>query len=389
MNLRKLAASILCICLVLSVMFVIVACDSSSGDEKSSKEQSTKANTDDKGTEAPTNENVENPTQEQPTETPTEDGSKEDPTETPTDDEDEDKVLHTVTVSDMFDGAPIKDVTVGLYNRNDELVMSSNTDSNGKAEFLALDMYYIVKLSNVPENYDNTDTYIFVDGYELNIALSDPSDNATDGSDADHALPVFDDDEISIAGGATVYCISARTSGYVLTLKNASGLMVTYKETEYLPVDGVITVEFEEQNIDVLYSEPNEFVITNLSDTAYTQKISLLPKNAGESKDNPFMLKINEMITTPDFIAGTSLADPGITVYYYEWIAIADGTISISTSDASISVYLNESSVPLVDEENNPATTAEIEIGDYIIITVENPNFETSPVSFQITFTEQ
>lgn len=59
------------------------------------------------------------------------------------------------------------------------------------------------------------------------------------------------------------------------------------------------------------------------------------------TKDNPFKIVFAQTITTPDFIQGTSLADPGVSEYYYTHTAQGDMNIQVINNNADISVFVN------------------------------------------------
>ncbi len=59
------------------------------------------------------------------------------------------------------------------------------------------------------------------------------------------------------------------------------------------------------------------------------------------TEDNPFTLTFAQTITTPDFVQGTSLDNPGVSVYYYSYTAPTAMTIMVINTDADISVFVN------------------------------------------------
>lgn len=59
------------------------------------------------------------------------------------------------------------------------------------------------------------------------------------------------------------------------------------------------------------------------------------------TEDNPFTLTFEQTITTPDFVQGTSLDNPGVSVYYYSYTAPTAMTIMVINTDADISVFVN------------------------------------------------
>ena len=193
-------------------------------------------------------------------------------------------VKYTFTVTDIFDGESISGVVIELYNSSDKLVASCTTNENGEASVWAEDRTYTVKLSSVPANYSNEDTYLLESGsYELEISLLDPADYTFDGGDADHALIVYHGYDVTIAAGGKIYCSAPRTSGYILRISDAQGLKVVYNDVEYLPDEsGLLSVLFELQldesgnEIDRLYALPNEFAIINTTGSEVTKILSML-----------------------------------------------------------------------------------------------------------------
>ncbi len=101
------------------------------------------------------------------------------------------------------------------------------------------------------------------------------------------------------------------------------------------------------------------------------------------TQNNPFVPALGTN-TTPEFVAGTSIADPGISTYYYSFTAEDGGTFTVSTEDAAVVFFIN-GNIQL-DEEYNPLATVAVAAGDVVEIHVENANWTLDAVSFDLTF---
>ena len=101
---------------------------------------------------------------------------------------------------------------------------------------------------------------------------------------------------------------------------------------------------------------------------------------ASGTAENPFDLVFSQTITTPDFVQGTSLADPGIYAYYYTYTASIDMGIQILNNNAVISVFVNGFYTDI------SSGVFEVKTGDVISIVVESQDMEASldGVSFAV-----
>ncbi len=99
------------------------------------------------------------------------------------------------------------------------------------------------------------------------------------------------------------------------------------------------------------------------------------------SANNPFELVLGEA-TTPEFVAGTSLENPGVQEYHYQWVADGNGKFDVSEAE-NISWSVNGVWVD--------GYTAELVKGDVVEITVyalrdENNAVITAPATFSAEF---
>ena len=62
----------------------------------------------------------------------------------------------------------------------------------------------------------------------------------------------------------------------------------------------------------------------------------------GATQEWPLDLTVGGWGTsTPEFVAGTSLADPGIQQYYYKWVADGEGKFVVAFAPENIVVFVN------------------------------------------------
>ncbi|MBE6547422.1 MAG: hypothetical protein E7667_00890 [Ruminococcaceae bacterium] len=298
-------------------------------------------------------------------------------------------VEYKIKVSDVYDGAAISGVTVELHNSKG-MVASGITDANGIAVILVKNAAYTVYLSSIPEPYSNSDSYLLDSTTtELAITLMNPDDYATDGRDEEHPLIVYHRDNVTVPAGATVYFMAPRTPGFVFTIKNAANIKVIYNDEEFEPVDGIITVPFEAQLDDAgnpiaaNYSLPNHFTIVN-SGAEFTFEASIVsPDDHGGTEANPFELEIGVTTTTPEFILGTSLSNPGVSRYYYYYKVSTDGFFWIDSLDAAVTLFVN-GTIVTDDRTGDVANYVLVKADDEINIHIESKSetWSTDPVSF-------
>ena len=454
MNLKRILAVLLCLCLAVCIMLFAAACnkDNTNGEKPTSAP-----------TQAPTDAPTDAPT-EKPTETPTEDNTEKKVTYTVTvEDFDGEKVAgvtvqickgedvvasgntddkgkfvaqlveaddytakiikadgyifdgeavefesetkleftvnkavkYTFTVTDVFDGEKIEGVIIELYTSSGKLAACCTTNNEGIATVWAEELTYTVVLSSIPSNYDNSDAYLLESGtHELEITLLDPADYTFDGGDPSHALIVYHGYEVTVPAGGTIYCSAPRTSGNILRIAEAQGLKVIYQGVEYLPdEEGLIAVQFELQlddegnEIDKFYTLPNEFAVINTTGSSITKELSMLsPDDHGGTEANPFIIEIGALTTTPEYVIGTSLSDPGVSTYYYKYVATENGFFWIETLDAAITVFVN--GVILSSENGDNIGYVLANAGDEINLHVYSMAgwSSTSPVSFTAYF---
>lgn len=107
----------------------------------------------------------------------------------------------------------------------------------------------------------------------------------------------------------------------------------------------------------------------------------IVDKAVPGSKNNPFELVLGET-TTPEFVLGTSMMDPGVQQYYYKWVAIDDGKLILSELD----------NISWTNNGNwGEGYVVDVVKGDVVEITVgmgmdEEWNWVTTPVTFSAEF---
>ncbi len=305
-------------------------------------------------------------------------------------------VEYKITVLDQFTDLAIGGVTIEFYNSSDELAATCVTGEDGKASVFMVERSYTVVLTNVPTKYQNNDTYLLDSTeYEKTIYLADPSDYEANGSREETPLIVYNRDVITIEVGKTLYCRSTRTPGFVLTISSgAENVKIIYNGEEYLPEGGAITIQFAPQlddngdPVDVYYAMPNDFAIVNTGDASVTVKLSIVDANdAPGTEANPFDMVLGAETTTPEFIIGTSLANPGIGRYYYIFDATESGFFWVDSLDAAVCILLN--GVVVQDDNYNQLMYVFLSAGDKVDVHIETLNLHddfTIPVSFTANF---
>ncbi len=127
----------------------------------------------------------------------------------------------------------------------------------------------------------------------------------------------------------------------------------------------------------IVYANWDEETWTMITDGVFFIVDKALPGSA----NNPFELVLGE-ITTPEFVLGTSMMDPGVQQYSYKWVAIDDGKLILSELE-NISWIKNG--------EWGEGYVVDVLKGDVVEITVfmgmdENWNWLTTPVTFSAEF---
>ena len=133
-------------------------------------------------------------------------------------------------------------------------------------------------------------------------------------------------------------------------------------------------------SVAVVAGDVVEITVYGLMDENYaliTDPVYFLTEFAAEgSEKNPFELTIGEF-TTPEYVIGTSLADPGVSVYFYEMTATAEITLKVDALE-----YISV----LVNGVYSDSYTVTLAAGDVLTVAVQNPSWtETTPVSFVVT----
>ena len=305
-------------------------------------------------------------------------------------------VEYKITVLDQFTEEAIVGVTVELYTSSGALAQTGVTDENGVASIWAIERAYTVVLVNVPAKYPNNDTYLIDSNqYESKILLADPTDYEANGLRAETPLIVQNREVITVDAQKTLYCRAPRTPGFVLTVKDESGsLKVIYDGKEYLADNGIITVQFAPQldengnTVDIYYSIPTDFAVVNVGNSSVSTKLSIIDANdVLGTESNPFDIVLGAETETPEFVIGTSLANPGISRYCYVFDASESGFFWINSIDAAVIIHVN--GIMVQDDEYNPLPYVFLSAGDKVDVNIETLNlFDdiTKPVSFTANF---
>ena len=172
-----------------------------------------------------------------------------------------------------------------------------------------------------------------------------------------------------------------QTYFYTYTVEADGLLIVDAGETVSVIVNG----QYVEGPVAVVVGDVVEIVVEAEWDmetwTLITDGIFFVVEIAAPgTANNPFELVIGEN-TTPEFIAGTSMMDPGVQEYYYTWVVTEVGTISISNLE-NISLIINGEFVD--------GYSAQVAVGDVVEIVVyatwdmETWEMLTTPITFSV-----
>lgn len=305
-------------------------------------------------------------------------------------------VEYKITVLDQFTEQAISGVTVELYTSSNALAATGVTGDDGVACMWAIERSYTLVLKNVPAKYPNNDSYLLDSAeHSTTIYLANPADYEANGSRVETPLIVQNRDTVTVEKEKTLYCRAPRTPGFVLTINDESGsIKVLYNGKEYTSDNGVITVQFDAQvdesgrPVDIYYSIPNDFAVINTGKSSVTVKLSIVDANdVLGTESNPFELELATKIETPEFVIGTSLADPGISRYCYVFDAVESGFFWIDSIDAAIIIHVN--GIMIQDDEYNSLAYVFLSAGDKVDVHIETLNlFDniTLPVSFTANF---
>ncbi len=186
--------------------------------------------------------------------------------------------------------------------------------------------------------YDSKNPFVYPAGeVDMDISFS-----AASGSEGNPYSIYLDDNEaetteesVEIAAGASVYYGLYHASGCDLTIADPDAV-VTFKETEYAAVDGVVTVPIVSSNEGVA------LILKNNGTTAKTFTLNF--KRASGNKLNPIVLTTSE----EDKISGSAdLLYGYLEEAYFTWTAPKDGTLYVyadcEVADSIVKVTVNGS----------------------------------------------
>ena len=169
---------------------------------------------------------------------------------------------------------------------------------------------------------------------------------------------------------------------YVCEIESDARLIVEAGDNVSVIVNGY----YVDSTVDVFAGDIVEIVVYAVWDEETWELITdpvgfpveiALPGTA----NNPFDFVIGST-TTPEFVAGTSLSNPGVQEYTYKWVADGNGKFTVSEME-NVSWTVNGVWVD--------GFTAEVAKGDIVEITVyalrdENNAVITTPVAFSVEF---
>ena len=175
---------------------------------------------------------------------------------------------------------PLAGVIVEFYISADaeEPFITKTTNSRGYVTLSTkVASTVTIKLKNLPDGFINDETFLVGEesglyGFECTVEVANGADYVYDGRDEDHPLNIaLNNNSVTVAAGATIYCSYPHSAGMTMTIRNAAGVTVVYNGVEYKANSlGVITVKFAAQAGSIEYSEPNFFTIINNSSAEIT-----------------------------------------------------------------------------------------------------------------------
>ena len=152
-------------------------------------------------------------------------------------------------------------------------------------------------------------------------------------------------------------------------------------------VNGMVQLDENYDPLTTVEVKAGDIVELNVENAAFTlDAVSFQAEIAlPGTQNNPFAL-VEGGTKTPEFVAGTSLADPGIKTYIYKGVSEVDGTLAVVTDNAAIVIFVN--GMVQLDENYDPLTKVQVKVGDVVELNVENAAWELFSVSFEATYTE-
>ncbi len=171
-------------------------------------------------------------------------------------------------------------------------------------------------------------------------------------------------------GNQQIYMYKDNDGDGSIDLTTAADVMATYNDTKNatwmeVPIGENVIIKIVATNA-VSFKLRCGTVIPDLTES---------DEYAGSgTKNDPYTLKFNETITTPNFIVGT-LENPGVEIYYYKYIATANETIKLSATKADISVFVNgilvtDCQAVEVEEGETKVLSATVEAGDTLTLEI-------------------
>lgn len=286
------------------------------------------------------------------------------------------------TVKDQ-DELAIANVKVTFTDGN-ETTVSATSDENGQ---------FIITLKEGEYSLDYDNDYETLGGYYLPetmkvtveeavtsmvLRMTNNTPNGTLGRE--FSLSV-DENEIVIPANTSYYYIVYRAVNLYAEIEG-EGAKATYRDTEYA-ADESGKIAFA-----LLGTNTNSAEIILIENTTATeQTYTVTVQAAPGSQDNPYVLTLDEVITTKELVSGENV--------YYTYTAASAGvfTIEIKTdktfvSMTNVSNSLNASTSD--DEDEDGIIELNVNEGDEIIITCSAIIMDDSKISasFIATFTE-
>lgn len=145
----------------------------------------------------------------------------------------------------------------------------------------------------------------------------------------------------------------------------------------------------DEVSFEVVGTEGCMFTVYGAEEgTAVVFSIGVVVPETEEPEDEGFtataLTEAGEY-TTPEFVQGTSLADPGIQSYAYSYTATEDCTVTITFGDDAAIIVLNIiGGMEMGSEMVDSGYEKDLEAGQTLYFVASNANWELTAVSFTI-----
>ena len=290
------------------------------------------------------------------------------------------EVSVTFTVKDQ-DALTIAGVKVTFTDENED-TMSATSDENGQFTITLKAGEYSVSYENDVEvlggYYLPETTGITVEETvtAMDLLMTNNTPNGT--IDRPFALSV-DENEATIPANTSYYYIVYRAVNLYAEIEG-EGAKATYRDTEYVADEtgkiGIALLGTNTNSAEIL-------LIENTTATEQTYKITV--QAAPGSQTNPYVLTLDEIITTKELISGENV--------YYTYTATSTGIfkLEIKTDKTQVSmVNVSNSLSASTNDDEDGIIELNVNEGDEVIITCFVNSMDDNKVSasFIATFLE-